>query len=45
VSTSDANRGPNYMLLQRAECNAGVHTILFKKAKILGFTMGMYVLN
>ena len=45
VSTSDANRGPNYMLLQRAECNAGVHTILFKKTKVLGFMTGMYVLD
>jgi hypothetical protein len=45
VSTSGSNTGPNFMLLQKAECQSGVHTILFKKAKFLGVMTGMYTLN
>jgi hypothetical protein len=45
VSTSGSNTGPNFMLLQKPECQSGVHTILFKKAKFLGVMTGMYTLD
>ena len=45
VSTSGSNTGPNFMLLEKAECQSGVHTILFKKAKLFAVMTGMYTLD
>jgi hypothetical protein len=45
VTTKDANKGPNYMLLDKEVCDFGVATIVLRKAKLLGFMTSMYLLK
>jgi hypothetical protein len=45
VGTSDSNTGPNFLLLTRPEGYNGVHTLLFKKAKVFAVMTGMYILD
>jgi hypothetical protein len=45
VTTKDANKGPNYMLLDKAVCDVGAATIILRKAKFLGFMTSMYLLD
>jgi hypothetical protein len=45
VTTKDANKGPNYMLLDKEVCDVGAATIILRKAKFLGVMTSMYVLD
>jgi hypothetical protein len=45
VTTDELNTGPNYMILNKVECRAGVDTILLRKAKFLGVMTSMYALE
>jgi hypothetical protein len=42
VTTANANRGPNFMLLDKAHCNFGTHTIVLRKAKLFWVITPMY---
>jgi hypothetical protein len=45
VTTSGSNRGPNFMLLQKAQCQSGTHTIVLRKAKTFGSMWDMYTFD
>jgi hypothetical protein len=42
VAAGGQNTGPNYMLIQKAQCFSGANTLLLRKAKFLGIMTGMY---
>lgn len=45
VTTKDSNRGPNYMLVRKADCYSGANTLLLRKLMSWNQMTGLYTLN